>query len=100
MVRAMLLLSSHAFLRPGEMTKSVSAIKAKNVKSSSTKIKMTKFKHSKGRRVTVKVKALGTDYCFRQIYGAVWCHQRQFVLSPGWETSWLFLVHYSFSGSG
>ncbi len=65
MTRAMLLVSFHAFLRPGEMTKSINSIKFEKVKvkSSSAKIRMLNFKHSKGRQARVRVKALGTDYC-------------------------------------
>ena len=56
LIKAMLLVSFHAFLRPGEMTKSVNSLKVRNtkVKSSSFKIKMTSFKHSNGRQATIK----------------------------------------------
>ncbi len=56
---AMLLLSFHAFLRPGEMTDSVNAIKFKHMtlSSSSVKILFTKYKHSKGEPVKIKVAA-------------------------------------------
>ena len=65
MIKAMLLVSFHAFLRPGETTKSVNSLKVRNtnVKSSSFKIRMTSSKHSEGRQATIKVKATGGWFC-------------------------------------
>ncbi|MCP3932569.1 MAG: tyrosine-type recombinase/integrase [Bacteroidetes bacterium] len=62
---AMLLLSFHAFLRPGEMTESVNTIKFDQVKfsSQSVKILFIKYKHSKGIPVKVKIRKREDPNC-------------------------------------
>ncbi len=61
----MLLISFHAFLMPGEMTKSVNAIQFEiiKVKELSIKIKMASLKHSKGKTARVRVQSLESEVC-------------------------------------
>ncbi len=63
--KAMLLISFHAFLRPGEMTASKNAITLKQVSLSSSrcKIRFINYKHSKGLPVTLKVKWQHSPLC-------------------------------------
>ncbi|MCP3891060.1 MAG: tyrosine-type recombinase/integrase [Desulfobulbaceae bacterium] len=65
LIKAMLLLSFHAFLRPGEMAKSVNAITFANtsVSSARIKLKLLSYKHSKGVPAVVKIKATHTRFC-------------------------------------
>jgi site-specific recombinase XerD len=65
LIRAMLLVSFHAFLRPGEMTKSINSIQFSNilVTKKFLKIKLFRYKHSKGKSAILKVKAVGSSYC-------------------------------------
>ncbi len=65
MVKSLILLSFHAFLRPGEAVDSVNSLQLADIQtgSNSLKIKFRKFKHCKGIPVTVKVKKQGNKYC-------------------------------------
>ncbi len=63
--QAMLTLSFHGFLHPGEMTESPNSILFENVYFSDQKvlIKMLSYKHSKGKQVTLSIKATKSKFC-------------------------------------
>ncbi len=97
LIWAMILLAFHAFLRAGEMTKSTNTLMLHQVSlsSSSLKIHFVRFKHSKGRRVTIKVKRQASTFCpllalkqyleLRGNYkGYLFCHVDGSGLSYAW----------------
>ncbi len=63
--QAMVTLSFHAFLRPGEMTESPNSILYENVCFADGKvlIKMLSYKHSKEKQVTLAIKATNSRFC-------------------------------------
>ncbi len=63
--QAMLVMSFHGFLRPGEITGSDNNLQLChcNISSSSVKLTFFKFKHHKGPPYIVKVKATGGQFC-------------------------------------
>ncbi|MCP3951025.1 MAG: tyrosine-type recombinase/integrase, partial [Desulfobacterales bacterium] len=65
LIKAMLSTSFHAFLHPGEMTRSVNAISFQNtvISVSKFKLKLLSYKHSKGVPAVVKVKATDSPFC-------------------------------------
>ena len=65
LIKAMIVLSFHAFLRPGEITDSPNNIMAQqlSVSKGSICIKFYKFKHHVGSPVTIVVKPTGSVFC-------------------------------------
>ncbi len=65
MFQAMLTLSFHGFLRPGEMTESPNSILFENFHITDDKVLiiMLSYKHSKGKQVTLAIKATNSRFC-------------------------------------
>ncbi len=63
--QAMIVVSFHGFLRPGEITGSSNNLQFNHcrVKSSSIKLTFFKFKHHKGPPYSIKIKATGAQFC-------------------------------------
>ena len=63
--KAMLILSFHGFLRPGEMTNSVNSISFLNttLSPSAVTLKLLSYKHSKGKPAVLKIKPTNDQFC-------------------------------------
>ncbi len=65
LVKAMILLSFHGFLRAGEMVESINSLKIHQCWLSTSHVKLIflKYKHSKGRPITIKIKRSKSTIC-------------------------------------
>ncbi|MCP3928080.1 MAG: hypothetical protein GY705_03145 [Bacteroidetes bacterium] len=65
LMKAMILTSFHGFLRAGEMVDSVNSLKIDQciLSSSSVKIIFLRFKHSRGRPITIKIRRTSSNLC-------------------------------------